>query len=110
MRGWLRRLLGDDDGPPKVTLPAPRREPKPDHALARLLPADPRPSRTRAEAAQWRCPALHGPSEEARPCGLPKTPEKTTCGRPKCKAWATRKATEERPRGRAKVLSMGGRG
>ena len=101
---WLRRLFGEHDGPPPVTLPAPRREPKHDPALE--IPADPRPDRTREEAARWRCPAMHGEGAAARACGLPKTPERTTCGRRRCKAWATRRAaaTEERPK--ARVVAM----
>lgn len=87
---WLRRLL----------------EAAPDEALR--LPPDPRQHGPVEDRLEWSCPALHG--RQRTRCGLPKAPNQATCGREHCRKWASKQKAEERPRGRAKVLSMGGRG
>lgn len=100
---WLRALLGDDDGPPKVSLPAPRREPKPDPALR--LPPDPRPVSTVEERSDY-CPAERTVDGRARRCGFPKVTGEPTCRRAPCVAWAESRAAERD----AKVYPIRARG
>lgn len=88
---WLSRLVGS-------LWRRPRFGAGPDHALR--LPCDPRASHAGEETyrrwrAEWTCPAMHGRGRSARACGFSKTPERETCGRPKCVAWAKRREKRE---------------
>jgi hypothetical protein len=96
---WLDWLLGRRDENPYTLPPRRWRARKADDGPT--MPADPRPSGRDVVAEGWSCPAVVGGSV----CGLPKTPEAKTCGRPRCKAWATRQAAD-RPAKRGKVLPI----
>lgn len=103
MRLWLRRLLGDDGADLALKLPSPR---QPDPPLFCTMPEEP-----------WR------DRRDGEPiCGRIRSPYRPTCRRAACRdayesaldaalrSQARRKAAEERPQGRAKVLTIPRRG